>query len=802
MTTEDINFTPRSQKLLQATKRIAISFRHDEILFSHLFAAFFELKQAKSLSLATDLGLDLDKLRHVLYEEILSKLPNNQVEPSQIKLSSFVVSLLKQSTEIASEFQHGWVSVDHVFLAILDNFEKWPSKIHPLFSFDLTALFTEIVTYLSDAEGPPTSTEKESMPSLSGGDSPNFKYLGKYATNLTEKVLLGKVDPVFGREEETAKMEDILNRRKKNSVILLGESGVGKTAIVERLVQRIVNGEAPLFLQNKIVFNLDLNTIVAGTKYRGEFEDRLNKIIEEAKHPNVILFIDEIHTLSGAGDAEGSLDAANILKPALASGDVTVIGTTTYTEYRKKLFKDKALHRRFDQVLVEEPTKEETVRILEQKKSIYEEFHYVSISTDMLHDIVNYAEEFLPQSQFPDKAIDLLDLVCSHVKIKKIKKPELLRKLEAKFIANLAHNKAATRAQNNLFADLKRKATKWSNTLSKKRYKINQRDFFEILSRKTGIPAHDFSQSVSQKYIHLEKDLKKLVVGQPEAISSISRCLLRHKSGLRDTARPIGSLMFLGPTGVGKTYAAKCLAKYFFKSKNNFIHFDMSEFSESSSVSKLIGSSPGYVGFEQGGLLAEKISENPNSVVLFDEIEKAHPKVHQILLQILDEGRLRDSQGRDANFRNSIIIITGNIGSVTLMKKESLGFGDSTLHDRVADARKDLKKVLPLELINRFDDIVFFKELSESNLKTIVRHELQHLTEHATKNGITLAFDSTIEDFIVDNIGDLSFGARLIKRAVQNKITDQLSLKFVKNPKIKDYSVRYNKKQDKIDVKF
>jgi ATP-dependent Clp protease ATP-binding subunit ClpC len=801
MTTEEINFTPRSQKLLQATKRIALAFRHDEILLPHLFAAFFELKQAKSLSLAIDLGLDLDKLRRVLYEEILSDLPNNPIEPSQIKLSQFIVSILKQSTEIASEFRHGWVSVDHVFLAILDNFEKWPKKIRSLFSFDLTELFTDIVTYLSDAEIKSHSPTENSQFPFSEEEK-HFKFLSQYANNLTAKALQGNVDPVFGREKETAKVEDILNRRKKNSVILLGDAGVGKTSIVEGLVQRIVNGEAPLFLQNKVIFSLDLNTIVAGTKYRGEFEDRLNKIIEDAKHPNVILFIDEIHTLSGAGDAEGSLDAANILKPALSSGEVTVIGATTYAEYRKKLFKDKALHRRFDQVIVEEPTKEETLQILNQKKKIYEEFHYVSISLEMLQDIVNYAEEFLPHSYFPDKAIDLLDLICSHVKIKKIKKPDCLRQLEARFVSNLSSNKKGTEDPDSLFEEMKQKAIRWSNELSKKRYKVTKRDLFEILSRKTGIPAQDFGQSVSKKYINLEKQLKKIVIGQAEAIKSISRCLLRHKSGLRDTARPIGSFMFLGPTGVGKTYVAKCLSKYFFKNKNNFIHFDMSEFSESSSVSKLIGSSPGYVGFEQGGLLVEKISQNPNSVILFDEIEKAHPKVHQILLQILEEGQLRDSQGREANFRNSIIIITGNIGSKSLVKKESLGFGDGTVGDRIADARKDLKKILPLELINRFDDIVFFKELSDASLKTIVRHELQHLTQNATKNGIALDFDPSIEDFIVDHLGDSSFGARLIKREVQNKITDQLALSFVKNPSIKNYSIRHNKKQDKIDVNF
>jgi ATP-dependent Clp protease ATP-binding subunit ClpC len=801
MTTEDINFTPRSQKLLQATKRIALAFNHDEILLPHLFAAFFDLKQAKSLSLAVDLGLDLDRLRHVLYEEILSGLPNNQVEPNELKLSQFVVSILKQSTDIAKDFQHSWVSVDHIFLAILDNFEKWPKKIRSLFSFELTELFTDVVTYLSDSEmRPETSADNTQFPFSE--EKTHFKFLGQYANNLTEKALQGKVDPVFGREKETAKVEDILNRRKKNSVILLGDAGVGKTSIVEGLVQRIVSGEAPLFLQNKVIYSLDLNAIVAGTKYRGEFEDRLNKIIEEAKHPSVILFIDEIHTLSGAGDAEGSLDAANILKPALSSGEITVIGATTYSEYRKKLFKDKALHRRFDQVIVEEPTKEETLKILNQKKKIYEEFHYVSIGPEMLHEIVNHAEEFLPHSHFPDKAIDLLDLICSHVKTKKIKKPDSLRQLEARFISNLSSNRKGAEDPDNLLEEMKQKAARWSNELSKKRYKVTKRDLFEILSRKTGIPAQDFSQSVSKKYINLEKQLKKIVIGQREAINSISRCLLRHKSGLRDTTRPIGSFMLLGPTGVGKTYAAKCLAKYFFKNKNNFIHFDMSEFSESSSISKLIGSSPGYVGFEQGGLLVEKISQNPNSVVLFDEIEKAHPKVHQILLQVLEEGQLRDSQGREANFRNSIIIITGNIGSKSLMKKESLGFGDGKVGDRVADAHKDLKKILPLELINRFDDIIFFKELSDVSLKMIVRHELQHLTQNAIKNGIALSFDPSIEDFIVDHIGDSSFGARLIKREVQNKITDRLALSFVKNPNINAYSIHYNKKQDKIDVNF
>ena len=807
MITEDINFTPRAQKLLQVTKHVAVSFNHDTIRLAHLFAAFFELKQSKSLDIVKGMGVDLDRLKTVLYEDILEKLPNVSVSPETIKLSKVIVDILKHSTEIAAEFKHAWVSVDHIFLALLDSLEEWPRKVFTVFNIDLAAAFTEIVTYLSDVDTNETNAPQTqpvfALPNTAAlSDVAHFKVLSKYASNLTQKALAGKIDPIFGREIETAQLEDILNRRKKNSAILLGEAGVGKTSIVEGLVQRIVSGNAPLFLQNKIVFSLDLNAIVAGTKYRGEFEDRLNKIIEEAKHPNVILFIDEVHTLSGAGDAEGSLDAANILKPALSSGEITVIGATTYAEYRKKLFKDKALHRRFEQVFVEEPTKEETLKILHHKKQLYEEFHYVSISDKMLSDIVDYSEEFLTNSHFPDKAIDFLDLICSHVKIKKIKKPNALQNLEKEFVKSLSENTTPNEKQNKLFEEMKTQASKWGKSVEKKRYKITKRDLFEILSRKTDIPYGDFIQSVSQKYTSLSKNLKKVVVGQPHAIDSISRCLLRHKSGLRDTGRPIGSFMFLGPTGVGKTYISKCLASNFFKSKHNFIQLDMSEFSDSTSVSKMIGSSPGYVGFEEGGVLVEQISKHPNSVVLFDEIEKAHPQVHHLLLQILEEGHLRDSHGRDANFRNSIIIVTGNIASKILSQKHSLGFVDNIEETRMDDAKKHLKKILPLELINRFDEIIFFNKLSDDNLKAVVRHELQRLTQNALKNGITVNFSASLDDFILNCMTDKSFGARSIKRTVQNKITDILSLKFVKNPKVKEYSVSVSKNRDKINVEF
>ena len=809
MTTEDINFTPRSQKLLKLTKKIAVAFNHDEILLPHLIAAFFELRQAKCLKIADECGFPLEDLKKSVYEDVLVPLPKNTVAAEDLKLSKSVLNILKQSTHIAVEFGHAWVSVDHIFLVILDNSELWPQKILKVCkNVNFDKVFEQLVTYLSDNDqnaadpsDPLSSFASDGISVLSQSSSnSNFKFLEKYAVNLTAKVLEGEVDPVFGREEETGKLEDILNRRKKNSAILVGEAGVGKTSVVEGLAQRIVEGDAPLFLQNKIIYCLDLNTIVAGTKYRGEFEDRINKIIEEAKNSNVIIFIDEIHTLVGAGDAEGSLDAANILKPALSNGEITIIGATTHNEFRKKISKDKALSRRFEQIFIEEPTKEETLVILEQKKSIYENFHYVSISDEILKDIVNYAEEFLLDQQFPDKAIDLLDLVCSHVKVKRVKKPAKLQSLEEDFIHKLSEN-ASSEDQSNAFEKLKKDATTWTNKLAKTRYKITKQDLFEILSRKTGLPYSDFIQSTSKKYINLEKNLGSLVFGQSEAIQSISQCLIRHKSGLRDASKPIGSLMFLGSTGVGKTYIAKCLAKTFFKNKNNFIHFDMSEFSDSTSVNKLIGSNPGYVGYEEGGLLVEKIIKNPHAVILFDEIEKAHPKVHQLLLQILEEGRLQDSQGRNANFIHSIIIVTGNIGSKEISKTSSLGFVKHTEEMGKEDAKKELKKVLPLELINRFDDILFFNKLSNENLKSIVQYELNKIKESALKKGIEVKFDSKIIDYIIENISDSSFGARLIKREVQKNITDKLSVKFVKSPSIKKYLISYNKKSDKIDVK-
>jgi ATP-dependent Clp protease ATP-binding subunit ClpC len=547
--------------------------------------------------------------------------------------------------------------------------------------------------------------------------------------------------------------------------------------------------------------------MIAGTKYRGEFEARIKQIIEEAKNDNVILFIDEIHTLIGAGDAEGALDAANILKPALSNGEITVIGATTFKEYRQKFVKDKALERRFQAVIVNEPSKKSTLEILTRKKSVYENFHSVEISDEILNDIVNYSDRYMTDSQFPDKAIDLMDLACSHVKVQKVVKPKSVSDLESKLVDSFVKLGNSFQdmddEQNATFEALRKSLTKWSSSIDKNKYKLTRKHLFEVLAAKTNIPLTEFLKSETDKYLKLESRLKKDIVGQDEPVETIAKCLMRHKSGLRDLNRPIGSFLFLGTTGVGKTFLAKMLADNFFGSKESFIHLDMSEFSEESSVSKLTGSNPGYIGHDNGGILVEKITKNPHSVVLFDEIEKAHPKVHQMLLQILDEGRLTDSRGRVARFCNSIVIVTGNIGSKELSQTQSMGFGTDDVEDsNVKDALKEVKKVLPLELINRFDDLLFFNKLSDDHLKSIIKYELKKLKENALENGLNLLLSKNLSDFIFTKVTNKEFGARSIKRIIQKQLSDVISKEIVKNSNITDFKIKYDRKSDKVCVDF
>lgn len=807
---QDVNFTPRSQKLLQFCKKIAQEFNYSEIKIVHLFAAFFELKKSRSIEILIEAGLDVKGFRKHLFETVLQEQPKNEKD-NEYKISYEVREIITHARELASDLGHSWVSAEHIFLSVFKNLDQIPDEILLFLGVDLQFVTTKILDYLCDSETPngEGSLSDGGIQDLIGSASgkSNLPVLEKFATNMTKRALENKLDPIYGRTEELKKLEDILNRRKKNNAIIIGESGVGKTALVEALVQTVVANTSSFFLNNKIFFELNLSSLIAGTKYRGEFEARIKQVIEEAKNENVILFIDEIHTLIGAGDAEGALDAANILKPALSTGEITLIGATTFKEYRQKFVKDKALQRRFQPLVINEPTKEATLEILFRKKSIYESYHSVKISDEILNDIVNYSDRYMADSQFPDKAIDLMDLACSHVKVQKVVKPKNISNLERKLIQSFLDSgnsfQNMDEEQDMVFEALRKSINKWSSAIEKNKYKLTQRHLFEVLSSKTNIPLSEFLKSETDKYLKLEGKLKKEIVGQDKSVEAITKCLMRHKSGLRDLNRPIGSFLFLGTTGVGKTFLAKMLAGDFFGSKENLILLDMSEFSEESSVSKLTGSNPGYIGHENGGVLVEKITKNPHSVVVFDEIEKAHPKVHQLLLQILDEGRLTDSQGRVARFYNSIVIVTGNIGSKQLSKTQTMGFGGNDIKkSNIDEAFKEVKKLLPLELINRFDDVLFFNSLSDSHLKSIIKSELKNLKGSASKNGLNLLFSRNLSDFLFNKVTDKEFGARSIKRIIQKQVSDVISKEIVSNPDVTSFEIKYDKKLDKVCVEF
>ena len=806
---QNINFTPRLQKVLQICKQTAVELGSTEAKPEHLFISFFKLKNFRSVEILYDAGFNEELFNLHLNKSLIKKIKKvNDVNPEEVVVSANLKKIIQNAITIAKDLGHTWVSADHLFLAFLKSKKLVPDLIYDHIGVDIKYISSRICDFLNDEESntaPQNGVPQEVVNALNKivNAESDFKNLEQYAINLNRKAINDELDPVYGRDAEIEKLQDILNRRKKNNAIIVGEAGVGKTAIVEGLVQNIVSNKASIFLHGMVFYELNLSTMLAGTKYRGEFEERMKKIVKEAEHENIILFIDEVHTLVGAGDAEGGLDAANIFKPALANGSITVIGATTYKEYRQKIVKDKALQRRFEAITVKEPSKEETLEILNRKKYLYEAYHGVNISDEVLQDILNYSDRYLTNSQFPDKAIDLMDLACSHLKVKKVVKPKKLVELEQKLITSFAETNKTfddmNSDQQQMYNSLKNAANQWSTSLKRANYKLTRQHVIEVLSTKTNIPSEEFLKSEAKKYLILESKIKSQLIGQDESVKTIAKCLMRHKSGLRDIKKPIGSFLCLGTTGVGKTFLAKSLTEHFFGSRNDLIHLDMSEYSEETSITKLIGSNPGYIGHEQGGLLIEKISNNPHTLILFDEIEKAHPKVHQMLLQILDEGRLTDSHGRIAYFHNSIVMVTGNIGSYELSNTNRIGFNKSGQEeDNKSDAYKELKKRLPLELINRFDDVLFFNKLTDENLKLIIKHEIKKLKDYASNNGITLNYANSVIEFIFNKISDKEFGARSIKRIVQKEISDVISSEIVGHPEITMFKIKHSKKDNKI----
>ncbi|MEG1963872.1 MAG: ATP-dependent Clp protease ATP-binding subunit [Clostridia bacterium] len=622
-------------------------------------------------------------------------------------------------------------------------------------------------------------------------DGGNIYKLEKLGVDLTEKARQKKLDPVIGRSKEIDRIIQILSRRTKNNPVLIGEPGVGKSAVVEGLAQAIVEGNVPEMLKNKKIFSLDMASVVAGTKYRGEFEQRLQSAIKQIQADgNIIVFIDEIHNIVGAGSAEGSMDAGNILKPMLARGELQTIGATTINEYRKHIEKDAALERRFQPIIVEPPTVEETITILNGLRNKYEAHHKVSITQGAIKAAAELSDRYISDRFLPDKAIDLIDEACSKKRISNFVSPDDVKEIEAKITAKTINlNNAVSKKDyetasiiqkelKSLEATLKERKDAWKNSKKDVLLEVDENDIAEILSSSTSIPVSKLTQSESEKLLNLENELHKRVIGQDEAINAVSKAVRRARAGLQDPKRPIGSFIFLGPTGVGKTELCKALAEYMFGDENLMIRFDMSEYMEKINVSKLIGSAPGYVGYEEGGQLTEKVRRKPYSVILFDEIEKAHPDVFNLLLQIMEDGRLTDSQGRTVNFKNTIVIMTSNIGASDINAMPKLGFSNNTELEEEKSKEKHLnalKQTMKPEFINRIDDIIIFHKLEKEDIKKIADIIINQLILRLKKQDITLTVDESVKEYIVEKGFDVEYGARPLRRAVQKYIEDALS---------------------------
>jgi len=708
--------------------------------------------------------------------------------------------VLELSWDEARQLGHNYIGTEHLLLGLIREGEGVAAKVLESLGVDLTKLRGNLIRMLGETRGSASSgsgggSGSSSSSSGSSGGKTKTPTLDEFSQNLTLAAEELRLDPVIGREVEIERMVQILGRRTKNNPVLIGEPGVGKTALAEGLAQRIVNSDVPEMLRDKKIIQLDMGLLVAGTKYRGEFEERLKKVMDEIRQANnIILVIDEMHTLIGAGAAEGAIDAANILKPSLSRGELQVIGATTISEYRKHIEKDAALERRFQPVFVDQPTLSEAVEIIRGLREKYEEHHKLTISDEAIDAAVTLSDRYISDRFLPDKAIDLIDEAASRVRLNNSALPEDGKKLEREIKALVRQKEEAIRAQEfDKATDLRDKeaemreslreiADAHKKTLDPKNITVTVEDIASVVSQWTGIPVSKLTESESDKLMKMEDTLHEQVIGQHEAVVAISKAIRRARVGLKSPDRPIGSFIFCGPTGVGKTELAKTLAQYFFGSVENMIRLDMSEFMERHTVSKLIGSPPGYVGYNEGGQLTEAIRRKPYSVLLFDEVEKAHPDVFNILLQILDDGRLSDSKGRVVDFKNTIVILTSNVGASGIENPSSIGFGGSEkeesaaryakIKDRVKDA---MKQVFRPEFINRLDDTIIFEPLKKEEIRLIVDIMMKDLLKRLNDRRLKLELTDEVKDFLAEEGYDPTYGARPLRRVLQRRLEDPLS---------------------------
>ncbi|WP_309121779.1 ATP-dependent protease ATP-binding subunit ClpC [Paenibacillus sp.] len=803
-------FTERAQKVLALAQEEAVRLGHNNIGTEHILLGLIREGDGIAAKALIGLGLGLEKIQ----DEVESLIGRGQEQPTNIAYTPRAKKVIELSMDEARKLGHTYVGTEHILLGLIREGEGVAARVLNNLGVSLNKARQQVLQLLGSSEA-----------SSSGhGNTPanvNTPTLDSLARDLTAVAKDGNLDPVIGRAKEIERVIQVLSRRTKNNPVLIGEPGVGKTAVAEGLAQRIVANEIPETLRDKRVMTLDMGSVVAGTKYRGEFEDRLKKIMDEIRQAgNIILFIDELHTLIGAGGAEGAIDASNILKPALARGELQCIGATTLDEYRKYIEKDAALERRFQPITVDEPTVDEAILILRGLRDRYEAHHRVKITDDALEQAVRLSDRYISDRFLPDKAIDLIDEAGSKVRLRTYTVPPNLKQLESRLEDIRKEKDAAVQSQEfekaaslrdteqKLRDELEETKNEWKEKQGRTDSEVTPDDIAQVVASWTGIPVVKLAEEETERLLKMEEILHNRVIGQDEAVKAISRAVRRSRAGLKDPKRPMGSFIFLGPTGVGKTELARALAEAMFGDENAVIRIDMSEYMEKHSTSRLVGAPPGYVGYEEGGQLTEKVRRKPYSVVLLDEIEKAHPEVFNILLQVLEDGRLTDSKGRSVDFRNTLIIMTSNVGADTIKKNATLGFttGDAAQQTKNAyEAMREkvlaeLKKSFRPEFLNRIDESIVFHPLEQSHISEIVSLMSEELRKRLKSQDIDFSLTDSAKAFLAKEGFDPTYGARPLRRAIQKHIEDRLSEELLRGTIKKGDTVLIDEKDGELSV--